>query len=168
MKIQTNKVNRFGGQSRLSGEIVKWDVNGVAEVSNKLGDEILEKYSDSVFKEGEKPIVEAKKDQNVDSSNITKELEKVIKGLKGKNQELVGKNKELETLVLEMKEDIEVNISDKDIDLIIDIVGKSKTKLSETAVGLTFPKEEWEELNHKDLAKYIVKKTLNANTQLNE
>lgn len=158
MKLQTINANRFGSTLLMSNKKVKWSDVGIAEVDDEFGTELLAKFGDTIFPEGKvpskDPVSEVKEDNSEELEQLKTDLEDALEIIKDLEEQL------------KEKEDVVVSggVSDKNIDVIIELSGKKKGELVELSESLNFPAEEWEELNQKDLAIYIIKKTLNGDS----
>lgn len=86
MKIQTDRRGWFGQIVKLGNQKVEFNGQGVAEVDNKIGTQLMTKYNTMVFPAGSLPQKEAKVPENV-SAGEAKELLNEVERLKGMNAE---------------------------------------------------------------------------------
>ena len=169
-KNHQNTTIKFG-QDR-----VKFDNLCQAEVSDELGKKILVNHV-GYWEKNKKPAPEVKKVVvNLDPIEGVKDLESQLLIASQKNnkieQELKIAKAEIQSwkdLVNNVKYTAEplkpfpAQLSESDIQTIIELAAKPVSKLKEICTGLNLPELEWSDLTKNPLVVYIGKRTLNAN-----
>lgn len=148
MKIESINPRHAKSTLKVFNEDIEFDENNTVEVEESFGKRMIENFS-SFFEEGKVP----KKEKKQEPKN---EVNPDLEALKTKNKELEDKIKELQ----DSKSADKTEISEDDISLIIEIASQRKTELEETCEKMELPKDEWETKKHKELAIYLIKKTL--------
>jgi hypothetical protein len=154
MKIISTKENHRGKDIRILNEKVKFDTKLEADVSDKLGKQIIKELPEVFYEKGKAPSkVEAKNSEELDKANKELEVE-----MKKKDEKIADLEAQLEE---KEKGNANTEIAPEDMNIIYDVCMTEEQKLKETCESLKFPNKEWKKLDHKRLAFYVINKTMN-------
>lgn len=177
MKIQTDRRGWFGQTVGLGNHKIEFNGAGVAEVSDKIGSEVLDKYNTMVYPAGKLPQKEKPESPQVNEGEA-KELLGQIERLQSQNaeqkeqyenkieileNEVKGWKDEFEKAKSESGEIVKQAISDKEFEALADLIEQNVNDLKQFAVNkLSLEQASVEPLRKPQLIVEIFKTILNA------
>lgn len=176
MRLTTVKQN-FGKEVLIfDSKSLKFSNDGICEVNDKFGKELLERYG-GIFFDADS-FKEVKVVDNPAQDNFVKNLEKEILDLKSNIESLksekniaiadkeewakLAENKEKELNEFKAKDNEELKSMENELKFFkfkITLMESNKEHLRNLCSKSGFPQEEWDKLNVKDLVEYILNKS---------